>query len=305
MSEAKYRTLADLLQRKIKVAYEDEENYYVRLVPDSPYDNVIWRVDKADNACYPMLITKFLVQIGKTREIDVGRLRRGNFLKHHGIKGQEWGVRHGPPYPLQPGQFRSNKKRSSRNITSKERAAEAIDRLLNRENGLRRLKNPESLESTISKVNDYKDDERGMYNCTSCALAGYLRTQGYNVKAIGSRKPFLPTDVYDKSIKNDVWSSTSASNFKNKKSAESYMLKMTGGKDASGVIGVEWGPFDGAHAFNWQVKGGKVRFYDCQLGDPSYDVTEYFNYINHSGEVGFYTLSNAEFDWKEVRKWVR
>lgn len=24
----------------------------------------------------------------------------GNFLSHHGIKGQKWGVKHGPPYPL-------------------------------------------------------------------------------------------------------------------------------------------------------------------------------------------------------------
>lgn len=25
------------------------------------------------------------------------------FLSHHGIKGQQWGVTHGPPYPIQPG----------------------------------------------------------------------------------------------------------------------------------------------------------------------------------------------------------
>lgn len=24
-----------------------------------------------------------------------------NYLEHHGIKGQEWGVRRGPPYPIQ------------------------------------------------------------------------------------------------------------------------------------------------------------------------------------------------------------
>ena len=26
-----------------------------------------------------------------------------NELAHHGIKGQQWGVRHGPPYPIQKG----------------------------------------------------------------------------------------------------------------------------------------------------------------------------------------------------------
>ena len=23
-----------------------------------------------------------------------------NYLSHHGVKGQQWGVRHGPPYPI-------------------------------------------------------------------------------------------------------------------------------------------------------------------------------------------------------------
>ena len=28
-------------------------------------------------------------------------LFNGNFIEHHGIKGQKWGVRNGPPYPLE------------------------------------------------------------------------------------------------------------------------------------------------------------------------------------------------------------
>lgn len=30
-------------------------------------------------------------------------LLEDNYLAHHGIQGQQWGVKHGPPYPIQPG----------------------------------------------------------------------------------------------------------------------------------------------------------------------------------------------------------
>lgn len=26
---------------------------------------------------------------------------KNNYLSHHGVKGQEWGVRNGPPYPIE------------------------------------------------------------------------------------------------------------------------------------------------------------------------------------------------------------
>lgn len=29
------------------------------------------------------------------------RVMENLYLKHHGVKGQKWGVRHGPPYPIE------------------------------------------------------------------------------------------------------------------------------------------------------------------------------------------------------------
>jgi len=34
------------------------------------------------------------------RKFWYNKIIYGNELKHHGIKGQKWGVRNGPPYPL-------------------------------------------------------------------------------------------------------------------------------------------------------------------------------------------------------------
>jgi hypothetical protein len=36
---------------------------------------------------------------------------REDELYHHGIKGQKWGVRHGPPYPLKSGGNNQQKKK--------------------------------------------------------------------------------------------------------------------------------------------------------------------------------------------------
>lgn len=27
--------------------------------------------------------------------------KKNNYLSHHGVKGQKWGVRNGPPYPIE------------------------------------------------------------------------------------------------------------------------------------------------------------------------------------------------------------
>ena len=35
-----------------------------------------------------------------------------NYLAHHGIQGQQWGIKHGPPYPLKQGQYSTTIKAS-------------------------------------------------------------------------------------------------------------------------------------------------------------------------------------------------
>lgn len=40
----------------------------------------------------------------------INRTSRGRYLCHHGIKGQKWGVRNGPPYPIKPGKKRRRSK---------------------------------------------------------------------------------------------------------------------------------------------------------------------------------------------------
>lgn len=51
--------------------------------------------------------------------------RKSNVLSHHGIDGQKWGVRNGPPYPLDAGSSGSTSKKKrhhSNNVDSKKKS---------------------------------------------------------------------------------------------------------------------------------------------------------------------------------------
>lgn len=44
----------------------------------------------------------------------------GTWLAHHGIKGQKWGERNGPPYPLNPSEDYSKEEKKEAGISSEE-----------------------------------------------------------------------------------------------------------------------------------------------------------------------------------------
>lgn len=45
-------------------------------------------------------------------------INENNYLKHYGIDNQQWGVRHGPPYPLPKGVSRSIKRAGDKGLES-------------------------------------------------------------------------------------------------------------------------------------------------------------------------------------------
>lgn len=127
-------------------------------------------------------------------------------LAHHGIKGQQWGVKHGPPYPLtkeQNLQIRSTKFNTRRDLRDQE---DATDELYTKKNSDilrkhlkyekvsemdRKAKIPKNYtESELNKdlmaVNprlSHSDKIGSYFNCRNCALALEMRRRGYDVQA--------------------------------------------------------------------------------------------------------------------------
>lgn len=64
---------------------------------------------------------------------------RGEWLCHHGIKGQKWHVKNGPPYPLNKTQMSSSEKRASVNNSTKTKSSNSA-------------KDIEDLSSKLNKI---------------------------------------------------------------------------------------------------------------------------------------------------------
>lgn len=86
-------------------------------------------------------------------------------LMHHGIDGQKWGVKNGPPYPLDGGHKTSGKKkyrtdkgyrRKNQNGSKKRK----VSQMSNKE--LERQINRKQLEQRYNELNDPKIRQKGM-----------------------------------------------------------------------------------------------------------------------------------------------
>lgn len=85
------------------------------------------------------------------------------FLAHHGISGQKWGVKHGPPYPLDRNTSSAIKKSSKISINVRDLSDEDLTKIVNRLNMEKRLKELSAEQKTkgnkvaskvLSKIGD-------------------------------------------------------------------------------------------------------------------------------------------------------
>lgn len=346
-------TLEALLKKQILKAFEDKGHYYIRLSPEHPYDNQVYIVDKSTKQVKEDFLTKYLPVIYEAKEINPNSINP--FLKHHGVKGQVWGVRNGPPYPLGAEQKanlqnKNRNKQGSAELVALSATAAAIgigvpvlgpriikriDRKLddliadvkdhiedNRaikearelvhlelkridsptENGLYVLEKAETVEEAMEHTNPWNKTKAGKFNCTSCAIAGELRQQGYDVIAsphgVGRDGPRL----YSKCIKN--WKQVSHtidvdSVGHTEKDFANYLLDKYKGQNASGALGSQWNIGSG-HVFNWKIKDGKVKFYDYQLGYANDYPQWYFHYMTSTATI--MRLDNAKWNYRKLKR---
>lgn len=142
-------------------------------------------------------------------------------LYHHGIAGQRWGVRNGPPYPLKSTDYSQSEKKAQKSgsvlltlaattaataatYVARDVTLKAMDKIaskssmktyevgtvdynasdkIKKSTPAEKLSKPESVDDIAKKANSLAGTPEGMNNCTLCTVASALRQGGYDTTA--------------------------------------------------------------------------------------------------------------------------
>lgn len=122
------------------------------------------------------------------------KLEEETTLEHHGIKGQKWGVKNGPPYPLDD--ETASKVRMKGEWDDKDggieyykgaRTAESLKaHPVEKLEDLKKLGKDDAVEEALQRINSSQGDgtsEGREFNCQNCAVAFEMVKRGYDVKS--------------------------------------------------------------------------------------------------------------------------
>jgi hypothetical protein len=143
----------------------------------------------------------------------------------------------------------------------------------------------DKLANDLRKVNPKFKPPDPAYsaNCTHVVQAFEMRRRGMDVEATALPKKFWPNGGRPLSDVETAWGRT----FKPATQTEIEQAFKQAGPGSRGVVYIKWnGP--GAHVFNVENVGGKVRFVDGQNG-----AADVANYFTRGGSTQFIRLDNA------------
>lgn len=114
-------------------------------------------------------------------------------LMHHGIPGQKWGKRNGPPYPLSPeisrqvriSRAHTNRENPDVKYTRKNSSLIAGQPPPEKLEDLQRKQTDFSILEDCMEVNNINERSRQgrVFNCQNCSVAYEMRRRGYDVAA--------------------------------------------------------------------------------------------------------------------------
>lgn len=171
--------------------------------------------------------------------------------------------------------------------------------------GFRLMPEQESLEMSLKKTNPYRGEYQGKNNCLSCALSGYLRSNGVSAEAMGRlahegvRNGPEILESISRGKKTDAITLDKGESPK----IATQVIKDLYGDNASGLIAVCW-KSGGGHVYNFDVTNGKVQYIDYQSGHRGEDVECYFDHVDPSKQIHLFRLDDTELDMKRMKKYV-
>lgn len=214
------------------------------------------------------------------------------YLCHHGIPGQKWGKRNGPPYPLTKHSISERKAldKSTQKHYNKEKNIERgryfvgsvlgdigdkpVSEFISGSAGkFKTLDRPESVEEVLRNVNP----TRSHNNCFNCVVAATARLCGLDVTARGNRADGkgVSFDEVCRAFKLDPDNPNDVIRIHNPD--VNKVMRQIGKRYSEGdvgAIGFAWNErykqqaqivTDG-HTLNWVVRNGKLELVDAQIG---------------------------------------
>lgn len=223
--------------------------------------------------------------------------RSSSYLEHHGIKGQKWGVRNGPPYPLKSSDHSAAEKRAvgtkevgvvadlivpatylaifatayaATCISAKKAVKRKTEQYKEEYYEKRKIKSLEecpkvdpksmSMDEHMKCINPDYPGMGATNNCMFCTTAMALRMKGYDVSAEKCPDGWAAENI-----------ESSWNNFKDEepkckttKELEKYLAAQ--GDGAYGNLLVYWS-LGGGHSVFYQVENGEVKIYDTQANN--------------------------------------
>lgn len=213
-------------------------------------------------------------------------IRTEDYLEHHGIKGQKWGVRNGPPYPLKEGAHSASERKAGGIALSIAvdlgmlAAYYGLAKLVSSAADKRRTKqydkdhyqnrtiktladapkiDPKSMSASehMSTINQDYPEPGTSQNCMFCTTAMAMRMHGYDV--IASKCP----DGWSNKNLESTWDGYTVEKPKAKNTSELAKHIISQGDGAYGNLVVYWS-LGGGHSVFYHVDNGQVKIYDTQ-----------------------------------------